>query len=68
MVGGPSWELKIDQKTSLGAPGGHLDLHEGSRELLGAPPFRKVSKNRGFCEVENGFKRDLDADRRGRLE
>ena len=35
-----------------GAPGGHLGLHEGSRGLLGAPPLRKVSKSRGFCEVE----------------
>ena len=49
-------------------PGRQLGLHEGSWGLFGPPLLRKVLKSRCFCEVERRKVRDLDADRRGRLE
>ena len=48
--------------------GRQLGLHEGSWGLFGAPLLRKVLKTQCFCKVEKRKVRDLDADRRGRLE
>ena len=61
-------ELRRRRFYAADGPGRQLGLHESSWGLFGAPLLRKVLKTRCFCEVGRRKVRDLDADRRGRLE